>query len=583
MALQFNHELPLQRCTIAFCGKGRPEWSLLAIILGAKVTNSISIFNSHLVMLDYERSKKKQLAKKLKIQVCGTQWLVDCLARKRCQPINIKLHEDDIYKISTLKDFSFYLHRKVLNLEEIILYAGGVIKNDLSVSYEISENPSESIYNEKWIKLCIIHQKILNLPIEAFEIDDGQFEEPERKFVPKKSDFVDIQIEEDENYDIGRDLNDIIVSQSQPALDLPVVSTFEETTISQDCTPIPNTLMKPSGTGIFDSFAFVFCGFEANSRRIYRAHLLKKGGHCFAISDLKWTNQRDNQETSLRTLLRYLRDLKFKWVLVWSSKLPYSLTTKKFVMKSTSTTTVQVVNETWLTDSLSQNICMDLDSFSYKPFKYGLPLPEFKDKIVTVTGYDTKYRLTLKSLIKILGATYVDSFTDQVHFLIAPKPYNENNAKMAAATKYKIQIVTKEWLNQCANTGKFVETKPYLIEPPIVKQQAELKITNLPLDKITLYISPALEKFRTIASNLGAKFAAPEKSDYVLLERDSEFAGEHSKSVFLDPQWVIACQKARTAVNVDPFRWEYKEIKIDSVIPKKRQFVEPILNDIDYK
>ena len=575
----FSNELPLSKCTITFCGTGKHEWNLLAFCLGAEITSSLTFYNSHIVMLNFERSQKKLIGKKYNVHICGTQWLIDSLLKKRCQPNTVKMYDQEIYPISVFKGISFYFADKYDSiLYDLIKYAQGALLDDPDASdFTICENPEISLRNAKWLKMCIINNRILDLPGTEYCLDDGEFLEMPLPKVFKKSDHIDI-IPRDLTDDYkGRDVDEFINSQSLiiDSNKAPIQSTINDQDFSQ-LTPMQNSLMTPKNTGLFDRFAFVFCGLQVTSRRTYRSHLLKNGAHCFSIQELQpWSNNRENQESNMRLLLKFLRELNFSWILVWSSDLPYLLSSKKFLLKSNGANNmVHVVNETWLTDALSLQILGDLEQFEYKPFRHLLPLVEFDKIVICVTGYDNKYRLTIKNLIKILGGNFSDAFTDKVQYLIAPKPYDPKNAKIVASGKYNIPVVTKEWLHQCLNVGKKIEIGPFQVEMILNKVNNENAMEQdiKPLNGVLLYVVD--DKYKQIVVQLGSTLTNEKDAKYVIMEPHQNNKNSYGRDEYVDPKWLMTCQKLQKLVPVDHFIWKKKKILIEPIVPHKRKSEE---------
>ena len=573
-----NNELPLSKCAISFCGKNSDNWKLLAYALGATVTQSMTFYNSHLVMVDYERSKKKSVAKKYKIPVCGTSWLVECYTKCRVMPVSTSMYDKSAFQLNCLNGLKFNLNEGDSDLELLIVYCKGLL--DSNCDFNISNDPSLSLYSPKWLKLCIIKNRIIELPGQECVMSDGEFEEIENREIkkekPKKTDIVinDIVLE-------GRDIGDSIMSQSHSQLE-----SHLSLNVSQDlsfCSPTPlsNSLMTPKDTGIFDGHAFVFCGLEQTTRRTYRSHILKNGGHCFSLPDVSnWTCTRDNQEGNIRTLLKYLKELKFTWILVWSSKLPFQLTSKKFLLKSSETNMAHVINETWLIDALSLNIIPALEAFEYKPFRFPLPLLEFEKEIICVTGYDVKYRTTIKNLIKILGATFMDAFTDKTTYLIAPKPFDPKNAKLLACSKFKIPIVTKEWLLQCVNTGKLVDMDLFVVQMPIISLPINTTSDAKPLTGIKVCLLSVEHK--EMAVNLGCDLVNENEAQYIILEPNAQISNKLNHTTFVDPKWLLTCHKLQKRIPIDHFTWKKRKLVVEPVIPKKRVLKDTI-PDVSYE
>eukprot|EP00835_Amoeboradix_gromovi_P000177 NODE_6_length_48303_cov_0.387022.p9 type:complete len:605 gc:universal NODE_6_length_48303_cov_0.387022:16317-14503(-) len=590
----FSSDLPLARCTLTPCGAGRSEWMLLAYCLGAKITESLSFYNSHIVMLDLRPSKKKLIGKKYKVNVCGTRWLVDCLSQKRLQPVNSKMYDQDFYSIFLFKDKSFSLEEPNATLEELILYAQGSIVSSSASTFHISDHPEISMYNEKWVKLCIIYNCILDLPGTEYCVDDGEIVIPHTESATKKSSSTDVSITAYNlnNEHKGRDMDhaiDLLASRSLEQHSENRISAFMDEDSCLSVTPIQNTLMTPKSPGIFDTLAFVLCGFEVDTRRKYRSNILKMGGHCFALQELPrpWSNIKENQEYNMRVLLKFLKELKFNWIIIWSSKLPYLLSSKKFLLKSGDDNLVHVVNETWFTDAYSdyradaQFELGKYDDIQYKPFKHVLPLVEFDNKVFTVTGYDIRYRLTIKQVIRILGGRFDDTFTNNVNYLIAPRPYDGNNEKIKACTKYNIPIATKEWLLRCVSMGKFVDIVPFLVKNEKLENITAEQENNNILQSMKLHVPD--ERYKEIALGLGASLTSIKDADYVVLEQLEKLGQAYKIEEFIDPKWLMTVQKLRKIIPFDHFIWKKKKSVIEQVIPLKRTLKEERKHDVSYE
>ena len=426
------------------------------------------------------------------------------------------------------------------------------------------------------------HDKIIkSISIAQQELervgDEACIEPPK---IYKKSDHINIVPRDMTDQYVGRDIEDVINSQSQIVEEKSLQSTFQNDENIATPTPLSNTLFSPKCKGIFNGLAFVFCGFDAKLRRTYRTHVLGNGGSCFSIQELQpWSNTRENQEYNMRMLLKFLKELNYNWVLIWSSKLPYLQSSRRFLIKTGEANTVNVINETWLIDALSMKELGELDKFEYKPFRHLLPLIEFENLVIAVTGYDNKYRLTIKNLIKILGGTFVDAFTDKVSYLVAPKPGDFKNAKIMACGKYNIPIVTKEWLHQCVNVGKKVDIEPFKIQH-LISKEVVIKSIAKPLQGIKLVVLDEL--YRGIAKDLGAILVVDQhEGEYAVAEPHGKI-GNYARDVFVDPKWLTTCQKLEKLVPVDHFIWKKKRVLIEPIIPHKRKMIEK-KHDVSYE
>lgn len=141
-------------------------------------------------------------------------------------------------------------------------------------------------------------------------------------------------------------------------------------------------------------------------------------------------------------------------------------------------TTSDVVNDLWISECYRERQIPDT-LYYHRP----ISIPNRKALegcVITLSSYSGYERNFLQVLVTALGGVTQDKFARisieknavfaSTH-LVAAEP---SGKKYCAAIKWKLPVVDKEWLLECARAGKFVPEDGYLIGDAVGKMNVEM-------------------------------------------------------------------------------------------------------------
>ncbi|KAJ3642726.1 hypothetical protein Zmor_025484 [Zophobas morio] len=138
-----------------------------------------------------------------------------------------------------------------------------------------------------------------------------------------------------------------------------------------------------------------------------------------------------------------------------------------FVKAPVQASALEVVNQYWISESIQH--CEDLEiEYYFRPFVVCDSKP-LVNCVVTVSGHTGAERIFLKGLIETLGGDFQDQFArvmcveKNVKASTHLVSLSTEGKKYVAALKWGLPVVAKEWLFECAKSGKFVPEEGFLM------------------------------------------------------------------------------------------------------------------------
>ncbi|KAG8363675.1 hypothetical protein BUALT_Bualt19G0047100 [Buddleja alternifolia] len=117
------------------------------------------------------------------------------------------------------------------------------------------------------------------------------------------------------------------------------------------------------------------------------------------------------------------------------------------------------VSTHWIRSCLQDGRLLDVGSHVlYSPLPCRIPLPGFEGYRLCVSQYDMKERQLLRNLCYVLGVKFTEKFTKKATHLLCKFADGD---KYDAACRWGIQIVTAEWIYECAMQNKVVDLKRF--------------------------------------------------------------------------------------------------------------------------
>ncbi|XP_073271085.1 uncharacterized protein [Primulina huaijiensis] len=117
------------------------------------------------------------------------------------------------------------------------------------------------------------------------------------------------------------------------------------------------------------------------------------------------------------------------------------------------------VSSHWIHSCIENGRLLEVGShLLYSPLPCRIPLPGFEGYRFCVSRYDTKERQLLRNLCYVLGVKLVEKLTKKATHLICK--YADGD-KYEAACRWRIQVVSAEWIHECVLQNKVVDLKAF--------------------------------------------------------------------------------------------------------------------------
>ncbi|RZC32583.1 DNA topoisomerase 2-binding protein 1-B, partial [Asbolus verrucosus] len=147
--------------------------------------------------------------------------------------------------------------------------------------------------------------------------------------------------------------------------------------------------------------------------------------------------------------------------------IPDFLVAPTFVSSPIQASALEIVNNLWIFESIQEGEECPI-SYFHRPLLVPSTKP-LRNSVVTISGYTTFERNFLKELIEELGGDCQEQFariqcsekgvSASTHLV----SLEASGKKYAAAVKWGLPVVSKEWLLECAKTGRGVPVEDFLI------------------------------------------------------------------------------------------------------------------------
>lgn len=149
-------------------------------------------------------------------------------------------------------------------------------------------------------------------------------------------------------------------------------------------------------------------------------------------------------------------------------------------------TATEVVNDLWVAECQSEGEIRNV-LYYHRPIPMESSQP-LEGCVVTISSYTGYERNFLTNLIQQLGATFQEQFariSSPEKNIIASThlvSLEASGKKYTAALKWKLPVVNKEWLLDCARTGSLVSEKHYLVGDSVApeKDDSFQQLSNKP-------------------------------------------------------------------------------------------------------
>jgi len=237
--------------------------------------------------------------------------------------------------------------------------------------------------------------------------------------------------------------------------------------------------------------------------------------------------------------------------------------------------------------------CTEVDAQPSRHRKEALPL---KGVVVCLSGLTAAYKVKLHQLVDDLGGAFTRHLdTSQNTHLVATSPHGEKYFTAKACPR--IQIVTPEWIEECANTGVRAREENYLtLKENAVPELTLEKSLDLILalgERSKLFAScrfypigfdndsgELLKLSKLIRRGMGTNYwelnevithiIVKDKSDDVLREAARTVTLHHPNGpAYVSPRWIVASWNTQELQPPQKFEPQYERQVSKSANPKK--------------
>ncbi|XP_042045735.1 DNA topoisomerase 2-binding protein 1-A-like [Salvia splendens] len=130
------------------------------------------------------------------------------------------------------------------------------------------------------------------------------------------------------------------------------------------------------------------------------------------------------------------------------------------VSSLTHASSTSYITPHWIHSCKEEGCLLDIGShILYSPLQCKIPLPGFEAYRLCVLGYDMKEKQLLRNLCFILGLKYAEKLTEKVTHLLSKFAQGD---KYQAACRWGMNVVTADWIYECAKQNKVVDVKWFL-------------------------------------------------------------------------------------------------------------------------
>lgn len=237
-----------------------------------------------------------------------------------------------------------------------------------------------------------------------------------------------------------------------------------EPMIRQMPVPAPDEQNAPTGAvaskppvkkGMFNNQHFAFKGFDERKSSILRQYLAGHAGEVHSASEL------------------------FDHVKDWSGAsfliIPHDTAGQHLTrLRTLCSNNITIVTELWLENCISiKSVCSPQDYPLGQPI-VPINLPAVANLIVNASGFPQIQVSHIAKVVKQLGAKYEETFTAHTSVLIC-NSRSTNKQKTEYAQRWKVPVVSEQWLLKMIDSQRIPSFEPYLSIRPV---QRDVELVN---------------------------------------------------------------------------------------------------------
>ncbi|KAF4532838.1 hypothetical protein B566_EDAN018016 [Ephemera danica] len=176
----------------------------------------------------------------------------------------------------------------------------------------------------------------------------------------------------------------------------------------------------------------------------------------------------------------------------------------------------ETVTQLWIEDCVEQDTIVPVEYY-HKPWDYQSHENPLKGCVLAISSYLGKERIYLSNLASDLGAKFQEVFAkkrapernaEASTHLLCPTPTGD---KYRAAVKWKLPVITKDWLIACAQDGRHVEEEPFLLEGSVMAPKTDLTPGRKAPDTPVMERTPAMNSLISDSRDSYAMSAAKQQ------------------------------------------------------------------------
>ncbi|XP_057790006.1 uncharacterized protein LOC131006872 [Salvia miltiorrhiza] len=239
---------------------------------------------------------------------------------------------------------------------------------------------------------------------------------------------------------------------------------------------------------------------------------------------------------------------------------------------------ISYITTHWIHSCLEEGCLLDISShILYSPLPCKIPLPGFEEYRLCFSGYGTKERQLLRNLCYVLGVKYAEKLTKKATHLLSKFAHGD---KYEAACRWGINVVTADWIYECAKQNKVVDVKGFFPKELTSqdRQEGSFFMSQYPAHSDRITSVDDISQHPSQQQDLGNVHTI----DSLVIARDVEICSRGSKRARLLGQDSIKQSSCDSAVDNFVSRTNHAENNtenngVSSVVPDVAAAIEDLL------
>ena len=198
------------------------------------------------------------------------------------------------------------------------------------------------------------------------------------------------------------------------------------------------------GSGYLDGKYFVIYGFDRKRADMLRVVLLENGGT--VLDTLDHLNEAAYTEEAAKIII-----------------VPYETPWERVESRTIAAESSFVVSEFWLEWCMFTKAYVAPQQYPLCSIMSQTKPPGFSKLTINVSGFPGIQTLQISKILKLMGATYTESFTQSTSALVC-KEGSDNPEKLSYAKMWQVPAVSESWLWSCLRNGRMAAFDKYFMQ-----------------------------------------------------------------------------------------------------------------------